>query len=163
MGSPVLRCAADGYDRAARAAYGRVPDRTDCGDRLRAAARMLAMTGGTAGDSTAQARGLVTNLVTLVDAVAGLREAQAHAAQAAAAREAAERLNAAFAQARGRTPHPGQAHARSAQAGVPPDRAQADFPVPLAEVLSVAAAQESGDVTSPSYVPRPPSRARPAR
>jgi hypothetical protein len=163
MGSPVLRCAADGYDRAARAAYGRIPDRTDCGDRLRAAARMLAMTDGTAGDGTAQARGLVTNLVALVDAVAGLREAQAHAAQAAAAREAAEHLHAAFTQARGRTPHPGQAHARPAQPGVPADRAQADFPVPLAEVLSVAAAQESADIPSPTYVPRPPARARPGR
>jgi hypothetical protein len=161
--SPVLRCAADGYDRAARTAYGRVPDRTDCGDRLRAAARMLAMTGGSAGDGTAQARGLVTNLVALVDAVAGLREAQAHAAQTAAARQAAERLYAAFTQARGWTPHPGQAHARPAQAGVPAGRAQVDFPVPLADVLPAAVAQESAEVSSPTYAPQPPARARPAR
>jgi hypothetical protein len=95
-----------------------------------------------------------------VDAVAGLREAQAHAAQAAAAREAAEHLHAAFTQARGRTPHPGQAHSRPAWPG---GRAQADFPVPLAEMLPAAAAQESADVSSPAYVPQPPARARPAR
>jgi hypothetical protein len=158
--SPVLRCAADGYDRAARAAYGRVPPRTGHGDRLRAAARLLAMTGGTAGDGTGQAHALVTNLAALADAVAGLRDAQEHAAQAAAAREAAEQLHAAFTQARERTPHPGRARTRPARPG---GRAQADFPVPLAAVLTVAAAQDSAGVPSPAYVPQPPARARPAR
>ena len=37
--SPMLRCAAVGYDRAARAPFGRVPSRTRKGDQLRAAAR----------------------------------------------------------------------------------------------------------------------------
>jgi hypothetical protein len=109
-------------------------------------------------DGTAQARGLVTNLVALVDAVARLREAQAHAAQAAAAREAAEDLHAAFTQARGRS----RTRARPTP-GRPGGRVQTDFPVPLAEVLPVAAAQESTDVSSPAYVPQPPTRARPAR
>jgi hypothetical protein len=44
-GSRVLRCAADGYDRAARAPNRHVPRRTREGDGLRTAARLLAMTG----------------------------------------------------------------------------------------------------------------------
>ena len=42
---PALRRAADTFDRAARAAYGKIPHRTTEGDRLRAAARLLAMAG----------------------------------------------------------------------------------------------------------------------
>jgi hypothetical protein len=53
---------------------------------------LLAMTGGTPGDGMGQAGALACNLVALIDAVAGLRRAQAHAAQAAAARAAAEQL-----------------------------------------------------------------------
>jgi hypothetical protein len=37
---PALRRAADTFDRAARAAYGKIPYRTTEGDRLRAAARL---------------------------------------------------------------------------------------------------------------------------
>ncbi|HUY46053.1 MAG TPA: hypothetical protein VMV92_10050 [Streptosporangiaceae bacterium] len=162
-GSRVLRCAADGYDRAARAPYGRVPRRTREGDRLRAAARLLAMTGGSVGDGTGQAGALVANLVALADAVAGLREAQAHAAQAAAAREAAEQLHAAFTQARGRALHPGRVHPRPTRPSAPAGRAHDDFPVPLAQVLPVAVAEESVDVGSRPQAAQPPARARPAR
>ena len=45
--SPVLRCAADAYDRAARAGHGRIPHRSHDGDRLRATARLLAQPGRT--------------------------------------------------------------------------------------------------------------------
>ena len=38
---PALRRAADTFDRAARAVYGKIPSRTTEGDRLRAAARLL--------------------------------------------------------------------------------------------------------------------------
>ena len=86
-----------GYDRAARAPHRQVPCRTRAGDGLRTAARLLAMTGGNGHDELGS---LARSLVTLVDAVAGLRAAQAHAAQAAAARQAAEQLHAALAQAR---------------------------------------------------------------
>ena len=101
-GSRVLRCAADGYDRAARAPHRRIPRRTREGDGLRTAARLLAMTGDSGGDGMSQAGSLARNLVSLVDAVAELRVAQAHAAQAAAARQAAEQLYAAFGRARDR-------------------------------------------------------------
>ena len=99
-GSRVLRSAADGYDRAARAPHRQVPRRSGEGEGLRTAARLLSMTGG---DGISEAGPLARNLLSLIDSVAGLRAAQAHAAQAAAARQTAEQLHAAFMQAKGRT------------------------------------------------------------
>ena len=104
--SPVLRCAADAYDRAARAGYGRIPGRSHDGDRLRATARLLAMAGDVADDVTSLAAALVSNLATLAAAVVELRQAQRHAAQAAAARSAAQHLHAAMTQARSQAPRP---------------------------------------------------------
>ena len=43
--NPELRRAADAYDRAARARYGQIPRRTHEGSQLRAAARLMALTG----------------------------------------------------------------------------------------------------------------------
>jgi hypothetical protein len=82
--SPELRPAADAFDRAARAPYGRIPERTRCGDQLRQLARGLSAAGN--------ATGLVVSLAMLAAAVADLRIAQQHAAQAAAARRASEHL-----------------------------------------------------------------------
>jgi hypothetical protein len=97
--NPVLRCAADTYDRAARAGHGRIPRRSLDGDRLRATARLLAMAGDVADDTTLLSAALIANLAALVAAVAELRQAQQHAAQTAAARSAAQRMNAAMTQA----------------------------------------------------------------
>jgi hypothetical protein len=82
--SPELHRAADAFDRAARTPYGRIPERTRCGEQLRLLARGLSAVG--------DAAGLVASLATLAAAVADLRVAQQHAAQAAAARRAAEHL-----------------------------------------------------------------------
>jgi ElaB/YqjD/DUF883 family membrane-anchored ribosome-binding protein len=71
-----------------------------------------------------QVGALAANLVALIDAVAGLRQAQAHAAQAAAARTAAEQLHAALTAARAHVTHPGQTLARSARHAA----AAAEFP-----------------------------------
>jgi hypothetical protein len=90
--SPDLRRAADAYDRAARVRYGRIPRATNAGHQLRAAARLIAMTGQLVGNSTLIAMALAANLAALAVAVAELRRAQKHAAQAAAARAAAMRL-----------------------------------------------------------------------
>jgi hypothetical protein len=160
--SPTLRCAAAGYDRAARASYGRIPRRSQQGDHLRTAARLLAMTGAGPGDLIGQVGVLVANLMELADAVAALREAQAHAAQAAASREAAEHLHTALTQARGRWPHFGQAHTRPAQASSSPGRVEADFPVPLAEAPQ-AVTQGVANRRSWPHTRQPPTRARPAR
>jgi len=89
-----------------------------------AAARLLAMTGQAAGQGAGPAGALAASLIALTEAVAGLREAQAHAAQAAAARRAAEQLYAAFTQAQRRAPHPGQVRNRAAWPGGPAGRAR---------------------------------------
>jgi hypothetical protein len=99
-----LRCAADSYDRAARAPYGRLPRRSRDGDQLRRTARMIAMAGNLTGDSTLIAMALVAQLVALAAAVAELRQAQQRAAQAAAARATAAHLQSAVTQARAQAP-----------------------------------------------------------
>ena len=96
VGSPALRRAAEACDRACRAPYGRLPCRSPAGDRLRVTARLVGLLGTAAGD----AGGLVASLAGLADAVAELRQAQQHAAQAAAARAATEHLHHALAQTR---------------------------------------------------------------
>ncbi len=82
--SPVLRRAADAYDRAARAPYGRIPRRGRDGDALRATARLLAIADDLTGGATLLSAALMANLATLAAAVAELHQAQQHAAQAAA-------------------------------------------------------------------------------
>ena len=81
--NPSLWCAADSYDRAARAAYGRIPSRSYDGDQLRRTARMIALAGNLTGDNTLMAIALTAQLVALAAAVAELRQAQQHAARAA--------------------------------------------------------------------------------
>jgi len=163
LDSRVLRRAADSYDRAARARHGRTPRPTREGSQLRAAARLMAMTGGTAGDGTLFSTALIANLVALAVAVAELRQAQQHAAQAAAARAAATHLHAATSQARSVAPRPRQAEARrpgpSASAA---DVARGDFPMPLRPGDGPAA----GPMPShphPYRGPVPPRRAGPGR
>lgn len=90
-GGPIT-AAADAYDRAARELYGRIPQPTPTGNGLRTAARMLALCGRARRDESTQLLSLVLNLAALADAVSALREAQTRAAQAAAARDTAERL-----------------------------------------------------------------------
>ena len=143
--SPVLRCEADAYDRAARAGHGRIPRRSHEGDRLRATARLLAMAGDVAGDATLLTAALVANLAALAAAVAELRQAQQHAAQAAAARLAAEHMNTAMTQAARAT-----------------GRARADFPVPPSARLRATAHPPQADPQSSSgRGPLPPKRAGP--
>ena len=95
LGSRILRQAADGYDRAARSPYGRIPPPTPAGNRLRQAARLLSAFAYLTGDRSMAPIVLITKLAALAEAAAELRDAQQHAAQAAAARAAAERLYAA--------------------------------------------------------------------
>jgi hypothetical protein len=87
-----LSAAADAFDRAGRDLHGRPPVPSPAGTSLRAAARLLAMTGRAGRDETAQVLALVAELAALSDAVAGLRDVQDRAAQATAARHAAEHL-----------------------------------------------------------------------
>jgi hypothetical protein len=160
--NPALRQAADAYGRAGRMPHGKVPHRSDVGDRLRTAARFTAMAGSLIGDTSLLAAALLANLAALAAAVAELRQAQQHAAQAAAARSAAEQLYAALGNARPRPSHPGQA-----QTYRPPPGARPSVQIDLPE-----APGPNGSVTSAQGVaypgPRvnramPPSRAGPGR
>jgi hypothetical protein len=92
LGSRILCQAADAYDRAARAPYGSIPPPTPAGNQLRQAARLLSAFAYLTGDQSLSPIVFITRLAALAEAVAELRESQQHAAQAAAARVAAERL-----------------------------------------------------------------------
>ncbi len=95
LGSRILRQAADAYDRAARAPYGRIPAPTAAGNKLRRAARLLSACGYLTHEPSFRPIVLITRLAALAEAIAVLRETQGRAAQAAAALDAAERLRAA--------------------------------------------------------------------
>ena len=160
LGSRVLRQAADSFDRAARAPYGRVPPvvaRDGIG--LRRSARLLSLA-ASAGDETVQAQmRLVLQLSRLARAVAELREAQRHAAQAAAARQAAGELRAAW---RASTSWPPEELASARTAA---ERVRLDFPIPPGPARPgtgpQAGAHRSGP--RPSYRPPAPSRRGPGR
>lgn len=85
-----LTAAAELLDRAAREPYRRtVPPGAD-GLRLRHAARLIAASGRLS--PTAGSAALVSSLVVLADGIAALRTAQRRAAQASAARQAADAI-----------------------------------------------------------------------
>jgi hypothetical protein len=145
--SRVLRQAADSYDRAARAPYGRIPRPTPAGNGLRRAARLLSAAASVSGDPALAQITLVTCLAALVETIADLREAQRHAAQAAAARQAAERL---YTTGAARTRPPKQrGKARTAA-----DLMGRDFPFPIGAVLAEASASPGARGTT-SASPRP--------
>ena len=159
-----LRCAADAYDRAARAPHGRLPRRSRDGDQLRRTARLIALTGHATGDSTLTAIALVANLVALAAAVAELRQAQQHAAQAAAARNAAERMREALVGAGASVPWPGQAaRPQRTQSARQADAARLDFPMGLRLDPATLAATSRTSNAGPVRGYQPPKRAGPKR
>ena len=95
LNSPGLRQAADAFDRAARASYGRIPPPSLAGNELRHAARLIGALAYVTRDPALMPLVLVARLAALAEAVAELRRVQQHAAQADAARTAAQRLHAA--------------------------------------------------------------------
>jgi hypothetical protein len=163
--SPVLRCAADAYDRAARAGHGRIPRRSRDGDRLRSTARLLAMAGDVADDTTLLTAALVANLAALAAAVAELRQAPQHAAQAAAARSAAQHLHAAMTQGRSQAPRSARGEApRRGAAARAAGRTRTDFPVSLRLGLRALAHQAQAALRPSSGRGQlPPKRAGPSR
>ena len=112
LGSRVVRQAADSYARAARVPYARIPHPTPAGNSLRQAARMLSRAALVSHDPTAARALLIVRLAALVEAVTELREAQQRAAQAAAARRAAEHLHAEGSRLTRRTESPAARSAR---------------------------------------------------
>jgi hypothetical protein len=124
LGSRVLRHAADSYDRTARAPYGRIPAPGQPGNNLRRTARLLSTLPSVA-DAPLAEMTLLMRFARLAEAIAELREAQRLAAQAAAARRAAEHLYAAM---------PGYvtppAGRRTRVRTTPAERSRAEFPFP---------------------------------
>jgi hypothetical protein len=161
---PALQDAADAYGRAARPRYGRIPGRTAEGDRLRATARLLALAGDLGGDGTVLAGALLASLAGLAVAVAELRQVQAHAAQTAAARQAAERMREALARAGAAAPWPGQA-ARPwrTQSARQADTALLDFPMGLRPDPATRAGTSPTSNAGPVRGYQPPKRAGPKR
>jgi hypothetical protein len=163
--SPVLRCAADAYDRAARTGHGRIPRRSHDGNRLRATGRLLAMAGDLTDDATLLIAALVANLAALAAAVVELRHAQQYAAQAAAARSAAQHLHAAMTQARSHAPRPARDEApRRGAAARAAGMTRTDFPVSVSAGLGAPAHQtQAAPRRSSGRGQLPPKRAGPGR
>jgi hypothetical protein len=154
--SPDLRRAADSYDRAARTRYGRIPRTTSAGQQLRAAARLIAMTGQLTGDTTLIAIALAANLAALAGAVAELRRTRQHAAQAAAAQVAATRLYATCSAHAGRRQHQERRRSTLTAVGI----ARGDFPAPPQPAHSEPLGPAAGR-RRPARGAAPPRRARP--
>jgi hypothetical protein len=91
-GGPLTTAAVD-YDRAARELWGRVPPPSQAGQGLRAAAVAMTAARFVGRGEHQQLFALLAQLGALADAVTRLRENQDRAAQAAAARSAAEQLH----------------------------------------------------------------------
>jgi hypothetical protein len=157
--NPSLLRAADAYDRAARAGYGRIPRATRPGNQLRTAARLMALTSGTTGDLTLASAALVASLVTLVIAVAELREAQQHAAQAAAAHAAAKQMHAAV-QARLPRHHRAAGTIWRRRTPTAADVARSDV---ATAPVTLAAATSGGSPPRPRQGPATPKHVRPNR
>jgi hypothetical protein len=166
IGNPALGDVADAYDRAARVAYGKIPPRTAEGDGLRAAARLLAMAGGSGGSNTRGVAQLTANLVRLARSVGELRQAQEHAAQAAAARQAAEHLYASLSHTRAGAAALGLPVRPDQRRTIrrPGDAARHDFPMPLRAGPPLPADPSRADpYPRASPVRSEPIRARPKR
>ena len=143
LGSPDLRQAADAYDRAARAPWGRLPPPTPAGIQLRATARLLSGLTYVTRDRPLAHLALLVRLVALIEAIGELRAAQQHAAQAAAALEAARQLRAATT-----APGPPRPDRRPSASRL----AAADFP---AEAVTGLASRPAPGRARPARAPRP--------
>jgi hypothetical protein len=152
-GNRHLRRAADAYDRAARAPYGRIPRPTSAGNALRTTARLLTLA-GVQDRTTVSVLLLVSRLLTLVETIAQIRLLQQRQAQADAARRARHHLEQAQA-------------ATGSQPGYRPDAYQVPSQVRLA-MAAFPNPWAPGAVVGPAAAPprsagRPPGPRRRAR
>jgi hypothetical protein len=145
-GSPELQQAADGFSRAGRAAWGRIPAPSPGGTALRTAAYLLAACAPPGTRRRIDRHALISALAGLAGAVAAVREAQNRLLQATAAHSTA----AALADA-----------AAADDPEAPPRLASVDFPVPAAPIRPASPTRGPGRARRPSSVRRP--RQRPAR
>jgi hypothetical protein len=167
LGSRVLREAADGYSRAARLPYGRIPVPSPAGNQLRHAARLISAYAYLTGDRTFIPLVLIVKLAALAEAVAQLREIQQHAAQADAALRAARHLRTMIpaAQPAARPASPGRPGTRPAVPGTAQLAAQSFPSSPFRSGRRPAAGnRDPGQGTRPPLRrPSPPRPRGPAR
>ncbi|GAA1579342.1 hypothetical protein GCM10009678_72540 [Actinomadura kijaniata] len=150
-GNRHLHQAADAYDRAARAPYGRIPTPTPAGNSLRITARLLALTRTSGSPALNLVTALAAALLTLVDAIGDLHRVHHHEPQAHAAMKAARHLA-------DLTANPQPWLAAQPPKPEPVALAMADFPVPW---TPAAPASRIGPHRTPR--PGPPERRKPAR
>ncbi|WP_146779104.1 relaxase/mobilization nuclease domain-containing protein [Actinomadura craniellae] len=93
LGNRELSRAADAYDRAAREPFARIPTPTPAGDALRTIARVFALVPGEAARDGRTLLLFIANLVTLIEAVAELRDIQRRPVQVGAAATARGRVS----------------------------------------------------------------------
>ncbi|TDD94161.1 relaxase/mobilization nuclease domain-containing protein [Actinomadura rubrisoli] len=148
-GNHHLRRAAETYDRAARAPYGRIPRPTPAGNALRTAARLLALTCSAKNRAAVSAMLLVANLITLLDSIAELRRLQHRQAQVDAARNAAARVREAQPASPVSPPQPTAQAAMSSQARL----AMAAFPNPWAPLQPTVPTGPAPPSASPTARP----------
>ena len=154
LGSRILRQAADAYDRAARAPHARIPSPTPAGNHLRRAARLITAFAYLTRDPSLTPIVLLTRLAALAEAVAGLRQAQQHAAQATSALQAARQLyDAAGTPAERTARQPARTHSPAALAG-------ASFPQPPRPPHPDSAAPSPHRPGPPAPAPSPRRRRR---
>ncbi len=153
LGNRTLRRAADAYGRAARPPYARIPRPTPAGTGLRRTARLFSALGTVSHDPSMAAITLVIRLAALAETVADLRRAQRHAAQAAAARTAAERLRSlTHPPPKPSSPPPRPPASRPTRPRTVADLVSLDFPYPPG---TQAPPRPSQNTTGPSRRARP--------
>jgi hypothetical protein len=125
-----LREAAEHYDRASRPRRGQVPPPTATSRALRTAARGLLTAGVAKRQDTRQLLTLMTQLASLAEAVARLRETEREAARAGAARRAAEQLLSQVIRMAAPVDQSARVHAAVRGLRVPPARVVPGWPAP---------------------------------
>jgi hypothetical protein len=167
LGSRILRQAADGFDRAAREQYGRIPPPTPVGNQLRQAARLISAYGYLTHDKSFAPLKLIIQLAALAEAIAQLRQTQQRAHQAQAALRAATWLRQASRTARPAPPDTGTAPGQQHHPHADPDTAQTaaqiaaiSFPFGLGSQQKTRSSVP-GRATQPASGPSP--RHRPGR
>jgi len=161
LGSRILRQATDGFDRAAREQYGRIPAPTPAGNRLRQAARLISAYGYLTHDKSFAPLTLIIQLAALAEAVAQLRQTQQRAHQAQAALRAATGLRQASRTARPAPPGTATAPGQQQRPYADPDTAQTAAQIAASSFPSGLGSQQKTQSPVPGQAARPVSRPSP--
>jgi hypothetical protein len=163
LGSRILRQAADGFDRAAREQYGRIPPPTPVGNRLRQAARLIPAYGYLTHDKSFAPLTLIIQLAALAEAIAQLRQTQQRAHQAQAALRAATGLRQASRTTWPAPPGTAAAPGQQQNPQADPDTAQTAAQIAANSFPFGLGSQQKTRSPVPGRVTRPASRPSPRR